>query len=144
MLALWAFSFQWHHQIFAHCLKWWYCQTVPFNDSLRRPFCLLRLSLYISFPSGSDSKESAWNAGDPGSIPGLGRSPGDGNGNPPQFLPGEPLWTEETGGLYSMGSQRVRHHWATFTFIYEHPSIFKVLPFQTLFQQIWKVVAQGD
>ena len=31
-------------------------------------------------PHGSDEKESACNAGDPGSIPGLGRSPGEGNG----------------------------------------------------------------
>ena len=36
------------------------------------------------FPSGSDGKESAYNAGNPGSIPGLGRSPGEGNGNPLQ------------------------------------------------------------
>ena len=34
------------------------------------------------FPGGSDSKEYACNAGDLGSIPGLGRSPGEGNGNP--------------------------------------------------------------
>ena len=33
----------------------------------------------------SDLKESAWNAGDPGLIPGLGRSPGEGNGNPLQY-----------------------------------------------------------
>ena len=33
---------------------------------------------------GSDGKASACNAGDPGSIPGLGRSPGEGNGNPLQ------------------------------------------------------------
>ena len=39
----------------------------------------------LSFPAGSDSKESACNAGDPGSIPGLGRSPGEGNGNPCQY-----------------------------------------------------------
>ena len=39
----------------------------------------------MSFPGGSDSKESACNAGDPGSIPGLGRSPGEGNGNPLQY-----------------------------------------------------------
>ena len=38
-----------------------------------------------SFPCGSDSKESACSAGDPGSIPGLGRSPGEGNGNPLQY-----------------------------------------------------------
>ena len=38
----------------------------------------------MSFPGGS-SKESACNAGDPGSVPGLGRSPGEGNGNPLQY-----------------------------------------------------------
>ena len=35
-------------------------------------------------PGGSDGKASVYNAGDPGSIPGLGRSPGEGNGNPLQ------------------------------------------------------------
>jgi len=43
-----------------------------------------------SFPSGSDGKESVYNAVDLDSIPGSGRSPGEGNGNPsPVFLPGE-------------------------------------------------------
>ena len=37
------------------------------------------------FPGGSDSKESAYNAGDPGLIPGSRRSPGEGNGNPLQY-----------------------------------------------------------
>ena len=36
-------------------------------------------------PDGSVGKESVCNAGDPGSIPGLGRSPGEGNGNPLQY-----------------------------------------------------------
>ena len=36
------------------------------------------------FPGDSDGKASACNAGDPGSIPGSGRSPGEGNGNPLQ------------------------------------------------------------
>ena len=36
-------------------------------------------------PGGSDGKESAYNAGDPGSIPRLGRFPGEGNGNPFQY-----------------------------------------------------------
>ena len=50
------------------------------------------------FPGGSDVKECACNAGDLGSIPGLGRSPGQ--GQPTQvFLPGESPWTEEPGGL---------------------------------------------
>ena len=39
----------------------------------------------MGFPGGSDSKESACNAGDLGSIPGLGRSPGGGHGNPFQY-----------------------------------------------------------
>ena len=37
------------------------------------------------FPGGSDGKASARNAGDLGSIPGLGRAPGEGNGNPLQY-----------------------------------------------------------
>ena len=40
---------------------------------------------YRGFAGGSDSKESAFNAGDPGSIPGSGRSPGEGNDNPLQY-----------------------------------------------------------
>ena len=39
----------------------------------------------MNFPGGSDSKKSACNAGDAGSIPGSGRSPGEGNGNPLQY-----------------------------------------------------------
>ena len=40
---------------------------------------------------------------DAGSIPGLGRSPGGGNGNPLQYSCLKILWTEEPGGLQSMG-----------------------------------------
>ena len=39
----------------------------------------------MDFPGGSDSRASAYYAGDPGSIPGSGRSPGGGNGNPLQY-----------------------------------------------------------
>ena len=39
----------------------------------------------MGFPDGSDGKESSCSAGDPGLIPGLGRSPGEGNGNPLQY-----------------------------------------------------------
>ena len=38
----------------------------------------------VAHPGGSEVKASAWNAGDPGLIPGSGRSPGEGNGNPLQ------------------------------------------------------------
>ena len=59
-------------------------------------------------PSGSEGKEYTSNARDTGdivSVPGLGRSPGGGNGNPLQYsYLGNP-WTENPGGLQSMGSQ---------------------------------------
>ena len=41
--------------------------------------------MFVGFPGGSDSKASACNAGDLGSVPGSGRSPGEGNGNPLQY-----------------------------------------------------------
>ena len=52
---------------------------------------------------GSDGKESACRAGDSGSIPGLGRSPGEGNDYPLSILAWEIPRTEEPGGLQSRG-----------------------------------------
>ena len=43
------------------------------------------MDMDMGFPGGSIGKESACNAGDLGSIPGLGRSPGGGHGNPLQY-----------------------------------------------------------
>ena len=55
-----------------------------------REMRFLSLFLHFGFPHSSVGKESACNAGDPGSIPGLGRSPGEGKGySTPVFLPGE-------------------------------------------------------
>ena len=61
-------------------------------------------------PSGSDGKASAYSAEDPGSIPGLGRSPGEGNGNPLQYSCLENPMDGRCGRLQSMGSQRVGHN----------------------------------
>ena len=62
-------------------------------------------------------KESTVNAGDArdmGSIPGLERSPGEGNGNSLQYSwqkkKKKTLWTEDPGRLQAIGSQRVRHN----------------------------------
>ena len=66
-------------------------------------------ALKDGFPGGSDGKASACDAEDLGSIPGLGRSPGEGNGNPLQYSCWKIPWTKEPGRLESMGSQRVRH-----------------------------------
>ena len=55
------------------------------------------------FPGGSEGKASAFNAGDLGSIPGWGRSPGEGNGNPLQYsclenlMDGEAWWATVHG-----------------------------------------------
>ena len=67
----------------------------------------------MGFPGGSEGKASARNAGDPGSIPGLGRSPGEGHGNPtPVFLPGE--FHGQRGLAATVhGSQRDGHDRAT-------------------------------
>ena len=45
----------------------------------------LPISVFLGFPCGSAGKDSTCNAGDLGLIPGLGRSPGKGNGNPVQY-----------------------------------------------------------
>ena len=58
-------------------------------------------------------KISACNAGDPSSIPGLGRSPGEGHSYQLSTLAWRIPWTEETGRLQSMGSQRVGYGSAT-------------------------------
>ena len=63
----------------------------------------------LSFPGGSDGKESACNAGDPGLIMGSGRSPGKGNAYPLQFSCLRFPCIEKAGGLQSMGLQKVRH-----------------------------------
>ena len=61
----------------------------------------------LGFPGGLDSKVSVCNEGDPGSVPGLGRSPGEGSGYPLQYSCLENP-TKEPGGLPFMGLQRVR------------------------------------
>ena len=61
---------------------WSFSFSIIPSKSILEFFYLLNT---MSFPDGSDGKESACNAGDLGLIPGSGRSPGDGNGNPLQF-----------------------------------------------------------
>ena len=77
--------------------------------------CLYRMFLrdcilvFKGFPGGAEVKVSACNVGDLGSIPGLGRSPGEGNGNPFQY---SCLENPKDGGAWWAsvhGSQRVGH-----------------------------------
>ena len=63
----------------------------------------------MDFPGGSDGKASAYNAGFPGLIPGLGRSSGEGKATHSSTLAWKIPWSEEHGRLQSMGLQRVGH-----------------------------------
>ena len=70
----------------------------------------------LDFPGDAVVQNPHANAGDArdvGLIPGLGRSPGEGNGNHSSILAWRILWREEPGGLQSLGSQRVGHNLAT-------------------------------
>ena len=60
----------------------------------------------MGFPGGSDGKESACNAGDLGSIPGLGRSPGGGHGNPHQYSCLENPHEQKSLAVYSSWGQK--------------------------------------
>ena len=65
--------------------RWFFHGSISLkSSSMQLKIYLLRI-YFIDFPGGSDCKESACNARDPGLIPGSGRSPGEGNGNPLQY-----------------------------------------------------------
>ena len=84
------------------------------------------------FPGGSDSKESAFNVGDLGLIPGLGRSPGEGNGNSLQYSCPENSMDRGAWWATVQGVQRVRHNWVTNTF-----TVYQVI-YTTSFHLIFK------
>ena len=70
------------------------------------PYLSVVLIIYWVVPGGSVVKNPPVNAGNPASIPGSGRSPGEGNGNLLQYSCLEIPWTEEPGGLQSMELQK--------------------------------------
>ena len=91
---------------------------------MNSPNFIIRFTTWYSgFPRGSGGKVSACNAGDLGSIPGSGRSPGEGNGYSFQYLAWRIPWIEEPDRLQSMWSQKVRHDWATSTFIFQRDQL---------------------
>ena len=86
-------------------------------------FGISKLLIYrMGFPGGSEGKASARNAGDLGSIPGSGRSPGEGNGNPLQYsrlenpMGGGAWWA--TVHRVAKSQTRLSNFAFTFTFIY--------------------------
>ena len=78
------------------------------------PLFVCHSSEQLTSPYNSSvSKESAYNAGDPGLIPGLGRSPGEGNGNPLQYCHLENPMDRGAWQATVHGVIRVRHNLAT-------------------------------
>ena len=81
-------------------------EWVPHELQIKKIVILkFNLLFLLSFPRGSDGKESACNAGGMQSIPGSGRSLEEGLATHPSVLAWRSPWTEEPGGLQSMGSQ---------------------------------------
>ena len=76
----------------------------------------------MSFPGGSDGKESASNAGNLGLIPGLGRSPGEGHRQPtPVFLLGESPWgRKEWNTIERLSRDRTVY---VYIYVYIHTSL---------------------
>ena len=85
--------------------------------------------LFGGFPVGSEGKASACNPGNPGLIPGLGRSPGEGNGNPLQYsclensMDGEAWWATVRGVAKS---QTWLSDFTHYIYIHTHTRIYKI------------------
>ena len=96
-------------------IGWYFLFTLPPRNcwSFKHKLCL-GIPTFLGFPDGWVDKESAGNAGDPGSIPGSGRPPGEGNDNPLQdsclgnaIERGPVAWWATVHGVAN------RHNWAT-------------------------------
>ena len=93
-----------------HLLDWLLLNILPILSFL------MAITWNRGFPGGSVNKESTYNAGDQGSIPGSGRSSGEGNGYPFWYSCLENFIDRGAWWLQSKGSQRVRHDLVTNSF----------------------------
>ena len=87
-------------RIYLQCMRPWLNSWIG-KISWRRD--RLPTPVFLSFPGGSDNKESAFRAGDLGSVPGLGRSPRGGNSNPLQYSCPENPYGQRSLAGYSLG-----------------------------------------
>ena len=82
--------------------------------------------MLVGFPGGSGGKDSASNVEDPGSIPGLGRFPGEGNGNSLVFLPGESHGQKNLEGYSPRGhKESYMTEWLAHTHTHTHTHTHK-------------------
>jgi len=94
--------------------KFWFLKFLIFQKFIRNP-------ILLGFPGGLKGKASAYNAGDPGSIPESGRSPGEGNGTPIQY---SCLENPMDGGaweaaVHGVAKSQTRLNGFTFTFHFD-------------------------
>ena len=99
---------------------------------------------FLGFRGGSDGKASACNAGNSGSIPGLGRSPGEGNGNPLQY---SCLENSTDWGAWSATVHGVTKSWTwlgdfTFTFTLRREEYIQVYSYRRISRQALDMFSQ--
>ena len=128
-----AMSFTW--LVYVVWQRWWDNQHITLcyyvgqkvhSSSAVRWYRKTWVNFLAKFPGGSDHKLSARNAGDMGSIPGLGRSPGEGNGNPLQYSCLEnPM---DRGAWWAIVHRvtKSRKRLSDFTFTFKHYKVFYV------------------
>ena len=97
------------------------------------------LHTYSQFSVVSEGKTSAGNVGNPGSILGLGRSPGEEMATHSSTLSWKIPWTENPGRLQSMGLQRIEHDWVTSLF-----TLIQLLSSVQLFETPWTAAHQAS
>ena len=105
----WLLDFKWEWREKQEELYW----SVSFQT--HKTFLTSQVTLVIK-----NLPANAGDVKDQGSIPGLGRSTRGGNGYPLQHSCLENLWTEEPGGLRSIGLQRVQHNWSDTACMHYH------------------------
>ena len=97
----------------------------------------------IDFPPGSDGKVSAYNAGDPGSTPGWGRSPGEENSNPLQY---SCLENPMDGGAWWASVHEVAKSWtrlSAFTFTFHYHALEKEMATHSSVLA-WRIPGMGE
>ena len=88
--------------------RYLYCYILIY--SYIQIYVTIKIREGLRLPYGSDSKASAYNAGDLGLIPRTGRFPGERNGNPLQYLAWRILWREEPGRVSKSRTQLSDSH----------------------------------